>query len=256
MKYLVYKATLNNKIYVGITKDLTKRKKGHKFNSSEKCKSNNKWSNAIRKHGFKNITWEILLESDDWGYIQIQEILAIKHFDSYCNGYNSTKGGDGAIGIIPSSETKAKISKASLLNWKNHEYRKLVSESISKGRLGIEPWNKNKTHEYGLKGSNNPMFGKNIKDHMTKEAYAKWKLDICKSHGNKEFSVWNAICIKPSSYKGSGIFEKGNFIGIFLNKSKFSKNFGVSRSGIRDCLNKKAPQAKGYIFEYTKTSIK
>ena len=118
--YTIYKIVnqLNGKVYIGFDSKWPKRKTEHK-SSSKKLK--NKFYNAINKYGWDNFTCEIIYQSKDGNYtLNIMENYFIEKYDSYRNGYNSTLGGDGTLGMISpmhgkthTQETKTKISISS-----------------------------------------------------------------------------------------------------------------------------------------------
>ena len=67
----------------------------------------------MRKYGWDNFEWELLYQSLDGQYtLDVMEPYFISEYDSFYNGYNSTKGGGGVVGIILSEESKQKISKS------------------------------------------------------------------------------------------------------------------------------------------------
>jgi len=80
------------------------------------------------------------------------ENFFIKEYDSYQNGYNSTLGGDGTLGVEMSKENKLKMSVL-------HSGKKLTAEHIEILR------------EKGKKlvGDKNPMFGKKLTDEHKKK---------------------------------------------------------------------------------------
>ena len=95
----IYKITniINNKKYVGKTEnDPNKRWREHLA-----AARNNPLmviSKAIRKHGVQNFKFEILEEclSEE---VNKKETYWIGKLDTFENGYNSTLGGDGAVGV-------------------------------------------------------------------------------------------------------------------------------------------------------------
>jgi len=105
----------SGKIYIGQTvQGLEGRKQKHlnrAFNKNSNTYSTH-FSNAIRKYGRDNFVWVIL--HDDIPYIELQklEVSIIAEYDSFNNGYNSTKGGEGCVGFKHNSESKAKMSKS------------------------------------------------------------------------------------------------------------------------------------------------
>lgn len=95
----IYKITntINDKQYVGKTeKDPKKRWKEHL--AAAKNNPLMVISKAIRKHGIRNFKFEIIEEclSED---VNKKETYWIGKLDTFENGYNSTLGGDGAIGV-------------------------------------------------------------------------------------------------------------------------------------------------------------
>ena len=91
----IYKITnqLNGKVYIGQSVNIEQRWKRHK----QEVKNGNKTYklyNAIRKYGIENFSFEVLEEClrDE---LNEKEIYYIKKYNSYCNGYNSTLGGQG-----------------------------------------------------------------------------------------------------------------------------------------------------------------
>lgn len=93
----IYKITnlINNKIYVGkTTETVDKRWKEHKKDfKREKCR-NRPLYRAMNKYGIENFSVE-LIEECKFGEESDREIYWIDKLDSYHNGYNATKGGDG-----------------------------------------------------------------------------------------------------------------------------------------------------------------
>jgi hypothetical protein len=129
--------------------------------------------------------------------------------------------------------------KHALKRWEDTEYQKEMSE-MSK-RLWSNPEHVKLMREKNS-GINNPQFGKKLSEDE-RRFYSR-------SSGVKPFKAWRAICIKPDSYKGIGIYEKGEFLGIFQNRSEFSRKFYINRPSIAKCLNKKSPQTGGFLFEF------
>lgn len=111
---IIYKFTniITEKSYIGWTgRTLEKRWEQH-VASAAKGGDNRKFYNAIRKYGVDCWQKEILLELETKSEAKQKEIELIEHFDSYNNGYNATKGGDGNNGIIMSEESNRARSLA------------------------------------------------------------------------------------------------------------------------------------------------
>lgn len=120
--YSIYKATnlTNGKCYIGYTENYVRRVKGHKLRSK---KNNQSLYCAIRKYGWDSFVWEIIYQSKDGDYtLKIMEPYFIEQYDSYSNGYNMSKGGDGLRDWKP---TKLQNDKNS------YEIRKLYADANS-----------------------------------------------------------------------------------------------------------------------------
>lgn len=126
MEALVYKATSpSNKTYIGITaKSLEERRKRHFSDASYKNAS--KFHKALNKYGSR-ISWEVLDHVDSWETAKILEQNYIEKFNSYRKGYNSTKGGDGVLGQIPSNKGKKLKNTENFKNSKELRLKKAIS---------------------------------------------------------------------------------------------------------------------------------
>jgi hypothetical protein len=93
----IYKITnrINNKSYIGKTRrGIEERFKEHIADSKrERCEKRPLYS-AFRKYGVENFDIELVEEVDD-NELSDREIYWIEYYDTYHNGYNATKGGDG-----------------------------------------------------------------------------------------------------------------------------------------------------------------
>jgi group I intron endonuclease len=113
--YSIYKVTnkVNGKSYIGFTGKTLERRVYEHIYRSKNTDRNEYFMNAIRKYGCESFEWEILCQSFDGNYLlETMEPYFIKYYDTHKNGYNSTLGGEGMIGLIHSEDTKKKISNA------------------------------------------------------------------------------------------------------------------------------------------------
>lgn len=110
---IVYKITnsLNDKSYIGYTRHSIEDRWNQHVRSAFKCTGNRKFYNALVKYGVTVWKKEILVEVNDVNEAKTQEINFISKFDTYNNGYNATKGGDGNNGIIMTTESNLARSK-------------------------------------------------------------------------------------------------------------------------------------------------
>lgn len=131
----IYKITnnLNGKSYIGL--------KSKTVEESEDYYGSGKLINqAIEKYGKENFSKEILERNiNSYEILNDREIYWIEHFNTFNEGYNLTKGGQGNLGRVTSKETKAKLREAAKKQFKSpvsEETRRKISEKakLRKGR--------------------------------------------------------------------------------------------------------------------------
>ncbi len=136
MKYLIYKHTIKNtnKSYIGFTSQ-TMEKRLHKHLLNAKSGIKTKFYNAFNKYGIDSINSEILEYCETESEAIEKESFYIEKFDTYKNGYNSTKigGGGWIIGQLSEDKQKAYLEKRSILNTsdKNPNYSGYTDEEIT-----------------------------------------------------------------------------------------------------------------------------
>lgn len=148
MAYL-YKITnsLNKKCYIGWTgKTVEDRWKQHQKDALTH-RDNRKFYNAIRKYGLEVWEVETLLEVVSNNEAKKKEIELIETYNSYYDGYNATKGGDGNNGIVMSDESN--LARSVALKGKSKNYNRMKDKKHSdesKARMSIahqgmkKPW--------------------------------------------------------------------------------------------------------------------
>jgi group I intron endonuclease len=136
--------------YVGYTKySLDNRWQQHYKRALTETK-NRKFYNAIRKYGSHG--WNLLILDSATSAIEAKEkeIIYIKKYDTYYNGYNSTLGGDGNNGIVMSEESNLarskklkgrKKSEKTIEKFRQRRQTIKTKEKISSSHLGKKkPW--------------------------------------------------------------------------------------------------------------------
>jgi len=165
-KVYVHTNKINNKKYVGITKQPVKRRWQSGNGYHNRGKTNYFW-NAIQKYGWNNFEHTILEEHLTHKEANEKERYYIALFNSNNAdyGYNLTLGGDGFLGQKRPEKTKLKISNTIKDYFKNnHGYwygRKIPIEAIEKQKETkklnqyhhTEEWKIN--HSKKTKGANN-----------------------------------------------------------------------------------------------------
>ncbi|MBR1645271.1 MAG: GIY-YIG nuclease family protein [Selenomonadaceae bacterium] len=156
---VIYKITnkLNGKIYIGQTTQTLNRRIGqHK-------RANSVIGQAIRKHGWKNFTVEVLEECDTLEQLNEREKFWIAHFDCKApKGYNLTDGGDGASSL----ESREKMSESHTGKKLSAEHRKKIGATFKGVQKSPEHRRKIGAAQCGEK---NHFFGK----HHTEAARIK-----------------------------------------------------------------------------------
>lgn len=110
----IYKITnkINNKIYIGCSKNIEYRWIAHKSESilEQYPPYNYSIHKAFRKYGIDNFNFEIIEIINDETQLFTKEKYWIKYYDSYHNGYNETEGGDSGprlpLELNPNSKLK------------------------------------------------------------------------------------------------------------------------------------------------------
>ena len=120
---------VNNKIYIGQSRDIKKRWKDHK-----RYTSNSKISKAIFKYGIVNFIFEIL-ECCEQSELNDKEVFYIEKFDSIKTGYNIREGGNN--GNLH-DRTKKLISESQKLRYRK-EQKHFVT--FSGGKQKAKPLN-------------------------------------------------------------------------------------------------------------------
>ena len=90
---------INQKVYIGQSKNISMRWRNHRYNAKSNDESINQYPlyRAINKYGIENFLFEILEECSIED-LDIREKYWIKEYNSIVpNGYNQTEGGEGCI---------------------------------------------------------------------------------------------------------------------------------------------------------------
>ncbi|MBQ8234827.1 MAG: hypothetical protein IJZ36_04530 [Bacilli bacterium] len=238
---IIYKITnlKNNKVYIGQTTlgfekrysytgnyDIERVYKHHKHNKDNDNNCNYHLLNAIEKYGFDIFLvekiFDIAFSKDE---LDIKEQMWISIYDSFKNGYNRCEGGKGNKGCIHTDkwkeehssrmkgennsfygkhhtkETKEKLS----LCFKGKTLSEERIQNISKGHLGIEPWNK------GMEMS------QEFKDKIS---------EATKGIKNGNANIYKVIDLDENEriMCGNEIYNNGKIKGLLnINKKSFEK---------------------------------
>lgn len=177
--YSIYKIVnnVNGKVYIGFDSNWPNRKLRHYYQSRSKGKNFALYF-AIKKYGWDNFDFELLYQSKDREHtLKEMEPFFIEQYNSYYEGYNMTKGGQGTFGkkqSVKNKQTQSKIMTER--NKKSRWYNNGVINTFTTenpgcgwnlGRLNQKPTTKN------YKWYNN---GKEQK--LSKRSPKGWKLGM------------------------------------------------------------------------------
>ena len=130
----VYCATnkINGKKYVGFSsRPIGVRISVHKYDASSG--EGYLFHKAIRKYGWENFEWKILLDDVDICDLGYFETFFVKKLGTKVpNGYNLTDGGEGVPGRIVSPELRKKISESNRGKKKSETHKRNMSEAAKK----------------------------------------------------------------------------------------------------------------------------
>lgn len=133
MKGIIYKATskTSGKCYIGETlTTLEERKYSHEKHASSFNTPKYKFQNAINELGFDDFEWEILEELNALTTKELKKILHIKEryyikkYNTFENGYNSSRGNYIFSGELNSNFVEITIDKNEYLEFCSHGYNR------------------------------------------------------------------------------------------------------------------------------------
>lgn len=181
------KNRINNKMYVGKSVNIKKRKSYHFWLLRTNNHFNPKLQSAFNKYGEENFEF-VILEKCNKDELDDKEIKYINRYNTINDGYNICEGGEGSLGRTLSEETKQKISNANTGRkqdevakkrkseimkelWKTAEYRKKMKQ-----RPKPKPWNKGRRHtEEEKKHLSEKLKGRRITEEHKKKLHELYK---------------------------------------------------------------------------------
>jgi group I intron endonuclease len=230
---------VNGKMYIGQTVMTVRRRFGKHISKAfrnPQCK----FHRAIRKYGEENFLVEEVLtvsaptKEELKAKLDYVEIRLIRKLNTRENGYNTTEGGDGTLGMELSEETRKKISEKN--SGSNHYcFGKHLSEEIRR-RISEKHKGKKLTKEHRKKISENHA-------NFRKENHPNWGR-VWGSEARKRMS--DSHLIKRTLF----MYDlNGNKIKEFSSWTEAALFIGVSSSAIRNCAHGLIKTCKGFTFK-------
>ena len=125
--YIIYKYTSpSGKYYIGQTYNEHMRKYFHKYDATRGKTS--AFYNAIRKYGFENFKYEVIVRDVPHYLVNAFERYWIWYYKANTEGYNSTIGGDGMT--APTDAVRKKISEAGKGKKHTEDAKKAISTKL------------------------------------------------------------------------------------------------------------------------------
>lgn len=243
-----YLNPINHKRYIGQTMNERSRKNAFKTQDLYCTSSRNggklsKFDNARKKYGTDIFIYSVLCKIEDDNIDELKErlneleIYYIKKFDTFNNGYNSTKGGfSGKL----SEETKNKISNS----LKGHKMSELTYQKLCLTGYKHTEESKQKISEKAKErykdSSKHPMYGK----------YHSEESKIKNSESRK------GKCVGSENGKAKSVLcftKTGVFVKEFSCQADALEWLGRDRkdnSQLSKCCNGKAKTAHGYVWKF------
>jgi group I intron endonuclease len=225
----IYKITnkLNNKCYIGQSKDIKRRFYEHKLLHRNETLS---LKRALKKYGVENFSFEVLEETsiEELNEREIYYIAQIKP------AYNRTLGGQGAKGHEVSVEVRNKLVEKGKLFWER-------LPSGTKARI----------IENNLKG---PRIGHEVFEE-TRELLRQHNLNKKQSFETIEKRKNTLLAKKANGYKQTNVghFKKVQCVDLdlsFKSIKEASEKLNIPASSISAVLKSRYTNTRGYHFIY------
>jgi group I intron endonuclease len=266
-KFIVY-AHINNengKRYIGITSQNAERR----WRDGKGYKNNIHFYRAIKKYGWNNFRHSIIAHGllQDNAEALEKKLIKWYHTNDLNYGYNTTIGGDGLNGYIPTEEDKQKRSLR-FSGIQNPFYGKHHSEQTIKH---ISLINKVK-----MKGNGNPFYGKSHSEE-TKEKiriartgktmpdYVKKKIADSttreknhfygKTHSEAQKEKWSGMRAGAGNPRAKAVDEydlNGNYLNTYQTAKEAGEKLRICNTSITRCCKGQHKTAGGFIWEYHK----
>ena len=118
----------NDKVYVGQAINIYKRWKEHIKDLEENKHYNLHLQRSWNLYGKESFEF-LILEECPQDELNQKEMFYVEKFDSYSNGYNQTRGGDGSLGYKHNDEIIEKMRNIQQERFQDIENRKALSEA-------------------------------------------------------------------------------------------------------------------------------
>jgi len=238
------------KYYVGQTNNIKKRHNG--YNCLEKTKNSTKVGKSVKKYGFKNHSFDVLLQCDE-KQLDLWEKFYIKLFDSFNtnHGLNLTDGGGRNYNVVfkpKSEEWKIKASESKTGKKRqpfSNEWKRKLSEASRRRVIDENYRNSMKVSAKKRKERHQNWFEEETKKKIssTLKEYFKSEEGI-----NKRIAI-SERCRNTFKKKVIQYSKQGEFIREYDCMNDASKDLKICRGDISRCCNGIIKSAGGFIWK-------
>lgn len=244
-KIYIIKNTVNNKLYIGQTKQtLRKRFIGHKNKSNNGSKP--AIHCAMRLHGIENFNIELHYECETLEEVNQKEIDCIKQFNSIApNGYNILEGGN----CVPHNVVPFTIQhKNKLKDAHKKSCKPIVQFNIETGEL-VKEW------ESGKELKRNGFGRANIVSLCKSEKGFGYIYDYGWCYKATYEAIQDKTTLATVNYNAHGTTIKcldlnGNLVKIYQKVADAAREVGCHPASITGCIKGREKTCKGYKWAY------
>jgi hypothetical protein len=236
----------NQPFYIGIGSDKTY------YRANKKSQRNIHWKRVVAKSDYEveimvdDLTWEEACEKEK----EFIELYGRNNYGGILT--NMTNGGDGALGLCFTKESKEKLSN-SIKEW--HKTYKISDEERKKSSIRLKEFNKNKEFTQkrvtALRNSDKlkqSYILKKGKPSGYKHNEESKKLISLSKIGKK----MPKEMIEAKSKKIVQLDLNGNILKIWDSGKQIQRETGLSQGNISRCCNGEYKQSYGFKWEYYK----
>lgn len=258
MKSGIYKITntINGKVYIGQSKTLNTRYRGHIYRISRNEHHNEHLQRSFDKYGEDNFVYDILEEVEDLSLLDLKEKFWIDHYGGI-NSDNTYNLKDPMLNEY-NDYIRSKLSKSNSgennPNYGNkwtEEQKKNMSKS-RKGKTWEELYGKDKAREMkenAAKAQNGRVHSEEVKEKIRQANVGEKNPAYGK--GDRQLGDKNPMFGKPAKHRRSIVqFDKeGNFIKEYEFINQVVEE-GFNAGNVAMAAKGKLKSSGGYIWKY------
>lgn len=248
---------LNQKCYIGFTSQGEVRWSDHCNRARVKArKHHSHFHRALIKYGIENFQFEIIYMSRDVEHCKnVMEGYFIQKYNSFDEGYNRTRGGEGTIGRKCTQAARDRMSAAQKglkLGVKlTQEHRNKIGDAVRGERNGF--YGKKHSKEFksqksqSMMGERHRYYGKSFSEEHRRK--------ISEAHLGKRFSDESKLKMAKAKSKIYEIVHPTGQIEIIKNMSTFCREHNLNHGRMFQVAKGKENHHKKFLCSQITDSI-